>query len=82
MKAINEFRITEVQVFAVFNMLSSGLWLADVPAVQAVHPMGRDPEEAGGGEGHSACGVATDKSLMMKERHRGGSFSSDQVSQI
>lgn len=32
----------------------SGLWFADVPAVEAVHPVGRDPEEAGGGQRHPA----------------------------
>lgn len=76
------FRITEVNVIAACNLSSSDFWLADVPAVQAVHPVGRDPEEAGGGQGHSACGVAPVNTLMMKERHRGGSLSSDQLTQI
>ncbi len=39
--------------------LTPDFWLADVPAVQAVHPVGRDAEKAGGGKGHSASGVAT-----------------------
>lgn len=34
--------------------LMSCLWLADVPVVKAVHPVGRDPEEAGGGQRHPA----------------------------
>lgn len=35
----------------------SGPCLADVPAVEAVHPVGRDPEKAGGGQRHPARGV-------------------------
>lgn len=34
------------------------IWLVDVPDVQAVHPVGWDPEEDGGGQRYPTCGVA------------------------
>ncbi|XP_051922470.1 dynactin subunit 3 isoform X2 [Hippocampus zosterae] len=37
--------------------LLESTYIRDVPAVQAVHPVGREPEEAGGGQGPPACRV-------------------------
>lgn len=74
-KYTNTVNFILTTIFLCYNwfLKEIGVSLLDVPALQAVHPVGRDPEEDGGGQRNPTCGVAalkkaerTTTTLMMK----------------